>query len=190
MSSNYTVVLDANVLYPSPLRSFLMYLAATGEFRARWTDHIHDEWVRTALAKHPELDPAKLQRTRELMNLHVPGCLVTGYEPLIESIKLPDPDDRHVVAAAVKTRAEAIVTFNLKDFPTEALEPLDVMTIHPDDFIADLIGLNAAAVIEAAQRHRAEMTKPAYSVSEYLVLLQKQKLPETVSLLRQYERFL
>ena len=117
MNSHYTVVYDACVMYPAPLRSFLMYLAVTGIYRARWTEQIHDEWIRNLLNNRPDLDPDKLQRTRELMNTNVPGAVVSGYEPLIGGLSLPDPDDCHVVAAAIQTRAEAIITFNLKDRP-------------------------------------------------------------------------
>ena len=139
MSSNYTVVFDANVLYPAPLRSFLMYLALSGEFRARWSNMIHEEWIRNLLKRRSDLDRETLEKVRDLMNSHVPGSVVTGFETLIESITLPDRDDRHVVAAAVKTRAEAIVTFNLKDFPISVLDPLGIVAIHPDDFIGNLL---------------------------------------------------
>jgi hypothetical protein len=108
MSSNFTVVYDACVLYPAPLRSLLMYLALSDQFRARWSNDIHDEWIRNLLKQRPDIDPAKLERVRKLMNRNVPGCLVEGYQDLIPSISLPDQDDRHVVAAAIQTRAEAI----------------------------------------------------------------------------------
>jgi len=187
MSSNYTVVFDANVMYPAPLRSFLMYLAISGEFRARWTDQIHEEWIRNLLINRPEIQRASLERVRSLMDTNVPGALVTGYEPLIDSIKLPDKDDRHVVAAAIRTRAEAIVTFNLKDFPAEQLEQYGITAVHPDDFICDLVGLNMGSVIEAARQHRAGLKKPPFTASEYLDLLQRQMLPRSVSLIRPFE---
>ena len=78
-----TVIFDACVLYPAPLRDFLMHLAITDLFRARWTDAIHDEWTRSVAESRPVLKPAQLQRTRDLMNAHVRDCLVTGYEELI-----------------------------------------------------------------------------------------------------------
>ena len=112
----YTVIFDACVLYPAPLRDILLRLATTGLFTAKWTDQIHDEWIRNAVKKRPELKD-KLPRTRELMNRAVPDSLVTGYEFLIESLELPDSNDRHVLAAAIRSGAQAIVTFNLKDFP-------------------------------------------------------------------------
>ena len=79
-----------------------MHLAMTGLFRARWTDQIHDEWIRNVLANRPDLKAEQLKRTRELMDAHALDCLVTGYEKLIAGLTLPDPDDRHVLAAAIR----------------------------------------------------------------------------------------
>ncbi len=164
-----------------------MYLAISGEFRARWTDQIHEEWIRNLLVNRPEIKRANLERVRTLMDRNVPGAVVTGYEPLIESIQLPDKDDQHVVAAAIRTRAEAIITFNLKDFPAEQLEQYGIRAVHPDDFICDLIDLSMGSVIEAARQHRAGLKKPTFTASEYLDLLQRQKLPRSVSLIRPFE---
>ncbi len=126
MSSHFTVVYDACVLYPAPLRDFLMHLALSDLYRARWSDLIHDEWTRNVQADRPDLTPEQLARTRQLMNAHVRDCLVTGFEHLIPSITLPDPDDRHVVAAAIHSGASLIVTYNLKDFSAEVLEPYNL----------------------------------------------------------------
>ena len=180
MNSNFTVVYDAYVMYPAPLRSLLMYLALTDMFRARWSDLIHDEWIRNLLKKRPDLTEEKLNRTRDLMNKHIRGCLVTGFEPLITAIKLPDPDDRHVVATAIHTRAEGIITFNLKDFPEESLEPFNLKAIHPDEFITDLMDLNIGKVIEVARNHRSSLKNPTFSADAYLDCLLKQQLPQSV----------
>ena len=190
MNSNFTVVYDACVLYPAPLRSLLMYLALSGHFRARWSNDIHDEWIRNVLNQRKDLTIEQLQRTRDLMNRHVPGCLVDGYESLIPGIALPDQDDRHVVAAAIQTRAEAIVTFNLKDFPDQALARYNIRAIHPDDFIMDLCDLELACVIKAAQQHRASLKNPPFNSAQYLDCLLKQKLPQTVATLKPFELML
>ena len=129
MSNQYTVVYDSCVLYSMPLRNVLMYLALTDLFRARWTNMIHDEWIQNLREKRPELDPERLERTRELMNRHIRGCLVEGFEELIPNISLPDPDDRHIVAAVIRCGAQSIVTINLKDFPDEALFQYDIRAI-------------------------------------------------------------
>ncbi len=185
--SPFTAFYDANVLYPAPLRDFLMHLALTGVYRARWSAQIHEEWTRNLLLNRPELTREQLERTCALMDRAVPDALVTDYEPILVGLELPDPDDRHVLAAAIKCNASVIVTFNLKDFPKGALEPFDIEPLHPDDFIADLWDLDQAVVLGAAQRQRASLRNPPHSAREYLDKLLQQKLPETVKLLSDFE---
>jgi len=182
--TRFTVVYDACVLYPAPLRDFLMQLALTDLCQAKWSDAIHDEWTRNVLADRPDLKSEQLQRTRDLMNSHVRDALVTGYEFLIPALSLPDVDDRHVLAAAIRGQASGIVTFNLQDFPTEELAKYDIEAIHPDEFIADLYDIDAAKVLQAAAAHRRRLNNPEKTVEEYLDTLLKQGLPQTVNLLR------
>ena len=94
--SNFTALFDACVLYPAPLRDFLMRLAITDLFRAKWTDEIHDEWIRNVLKNRADLTEERLHRTKALMNSNVRDCLVQGYKDLIPSLNLPDANDRHV----------------------------------------------------------------------------------------------
>lgn len=164
-----------------------MRLALTDLFRARWSRDIHDEWIRNVLKDRQDLTIEQLERTREMMDTHVRDCLVTGYEPFIETVELPDPNDRHVVAAAIRAEADLIVTFNLKDFPEHALAPLDIEAQHPDEFISHLIDLNAAKVLEAASKQRKGLKKPPKDVDEYLDTLRKQGLVETVKQLREWK---
>jgi hypothetical protein len=164
-----------------------MHLALTGVYRARWSAQVHDEWKRNLLRDRPDLTQGQVDRISSLMDKAVPGSLVTEYEPLIEGLELPDMDDRHVLAAAIKCHASVIVTFNLKDFPTHVLDSFDIEPMHPDDFIADLWDLDQAAVLEAAQRQRATLKKPPLSAREFLDKLLQQKLPETVNLLSVFE---
>ena len=177
-------------MYPAPLRSYLLYLAQTGLYRAKWTEQIHDEWIRNLLKDRPDLTAEKLQRTRELMNQHAPDCLVEHYEPFIDGLELPDKDDRHVVAAAIKGQAEGIITFNLKDFPDEVLMPMGLTAIHPDIFLCDMLELDPAKAVMAVQRHRRSLRNPSLSVNEYLDSLQRQRLPAFVSALRKFEAML
>jgi hypothetical protein len=186
MSSHFTVVYDACVLYPAPLRDLLMHLALSDLYRARWSDLIHDEWTRSVLASRPDLTQDQLNRTRHLMNAHVRDSLVTGFEYLIPSINLPDPDDRHVAAAAIHSGASLIVTFNLKDFPTEALKPYNLAAQHPDDFIVDLLDLHPAGVLEAAACHRRSLKNPPKTADEYLDTLLAQGLTQSVAVMRQW----
>ena len=220
--TSFTGVFDACVLYSAPLRDFLMQLALTDLFRAKWSDAIHDEWMRNILADRPDIKPEELQRTRQLMDSGVRDALVTGYEFLIPTLSLPDvsvhppcrypgseailaaisadetsalpggserllpdKDDRHVLAAAIRCQASVIVTFNLQDFPKELLAQYHIEAIHPDDFISYLYHINAAKVLQAAATHRHRLTNPKKTVEEYLDTLLKQGLPQTVNLLRE-----
>ena len=96
-----TVLFDASVLYAAPVRDLLLELALSDLFRAKWTEQINDEWMSHLLANRPDLTAAQLARTRALMQAHVRDCLVEDYEALIDTLTLPDPDDRHVLAAAI-----------------------------------------------------------------------------------------
>lgn len=183
--ANFTVVYDACVLYPAPLRDFLMELALTDLFRARWTNAIHDEWIRNVLKKRPDLTLEQLSRTKNLMNANVRDCLVTGYEAIIPGLQLPDPDDRHVLAAAIRCNAGVIVTFDLDDFPTEALAPYGIEAQHPDEFILHLLDLNPAMVCRAAETQRSRLKNPPKTPDEYLETLLKQGLPQSVITLRE-----
>lgn len=116
MADPFTAIFDACVLYPYSLRDLLVQLATTDLFRGRWSSHIHDEWIRAVLSERPDLTAARLVRTRELMDMHVMDSVVTGYEGLIDGLELPDPNARHVLAAAIRCHAQVIVTHNLKHF--------------------------------------------------------------------------
>jgi predicted nucleic acid-binding protein len=187
--SKFSVIYDACVLYPAPLRDCLLRLALTDLFKARWTDHIHDEWI-GALLREGKIQKHKLIAVRDLMDAHVRDAKVTGYESLIESVVLPDPRDRHVLAAAIRCNADAIVTFNQKDFPAAALEPFGIDVIHPDDFIYYQIDMAPARCCQALRDQRQALRNPAVSLEEFLTTLQKQQLPQTVSKLRDHAEFL
>ncbi|WP_183632322.1 PIN domain-containing protein [Pseudomonas sp. AS2.8] len=185
--SPFTVIYDACVLYPAPLRDLLMQLALTGAYRARWSEQIHDEWTRNMLKNRPDLTSAQLDRTVELMNRAVPDCLVKDYEPLVKGLDLPDEDDRHVLAAAIKCGASVIVTYNLRDFPAEILKCFEIEALHPDVFLSDIWDLDQAAVLEAARRQRASLKNPTHTPCELLDTLLKQQLPELVKHLSNFE---
>lgn len=163
-----------------------MELAGSGIFRARWTDVIHDEWIQNLLKARPDLDPKRLARTRQLMNDSVLGCLVEGFEDLISALKLPDADDRHVLAAAIHAGADAIVTLNLKDFPTDVAKQFELEILHPDEFLYQQFGLDPAAVVIAARNCRARLTKPPKTADEFLATLEAQSLPLLVGELVPY----
>jgi hypothetical protein len=151
-----TAFLDASVLYPSELRSLLMHLALTGLFRARWSAAVHDEWIGAPLRRRPDLSREKLDRTRMLMDLHAEDGLVNGYEDLIDSLQLPDPGDRHVLAAVIRGGADVIVTANLRRFPATTLGRFGIERQHPDDFIMYLLDLAPELVAVGGSRSPRE----------------------------------
>ena len=181
-----TAFYDANVLYPAELRNLLMHLALIGLFRAKWSADVHEEWISSLLKKRPDLTRDKLERTRILMDQHAVDALVTGYEDLIPGLQLPDPDDRHVLAAAIRGHADVIVTINLRDFPSDTIGPFGIEAQHPDEFILHLLDLVPGAVVAAAENHRQSLKNPPNTVSEYLETLERQGLTQTVSVLREY----
>jgi len=183
--ASFTALFDANVLYPSELRNLLMHLALTGLFRAKWTAAIHEEWIAALLEQRPDLSREKLMRTRTLMDKHAIDSLVTGYEDLIPSLQLPDPNDRHVLAAAIRARADVIVTLNTRDFPGKTLGPLEMEAQHPDQFILRLLDLSPGLVVKAAQDHQQSLKNPAMCVETYLGMLERQGLIQTVAVLRE-----
>jgi len=180
----FVVLYDANVLYPSTLRDLLIRVAQAGLVQARWTDHILDEVFGNLATNRPDLDPRRLARTRDLMNRAVRDCLVTGYEPLVDALDLPDPDDRHVLAAAIRARAQVIVTHNLKDFPSTVLEEWDMEAKSADDFILDQIDLSHDSVYGAVQRIADSRGNPSATFSDVLAMLERDGLVESVAALR------
>jgi predicted nucleic acid-binding protein len=177
-------VYDACVLYPNFLRDFLIRLAIHGRrqgvLRVKWMGRIHREWIRAVLRQRPELREA-LQRTRQLMDRHVRGCRVRGYQRWEQRLTLPDEDDRHVLAAALACVADVIVTFNTADFPPDTLSPFRVVAVEPDTFVCRL--MESGIVVSAAADHRASLTRPPMSASDYLDALIRNRLPATAAAL-------
>ncbi len=135
-----------------------MRLALTDLFKAYWTDQIHEEWI-NALPRQGKFTRGKLEQVRALMDAHVRDAKVTGYENLIEILELPDPDARHVLAAAIRCNADAIITFNAKDFPEAALAPYGIDLLHPDDFIYYQIDLSPPTCCSAIKNQRMALKK-------------------------------
>ena len=183
--SDVIAVLDACVLYPAPLRDLLMHIAVNEVFQAKWTDQIHDEWVRTILNKRPDLNKKQLARTRKLMNAAILDSVVQDYDHLIATLKLPDPQDHHVLAAAIKVQATHIVTFNLKDFPKKYIQQFNIEAIHPDNFIYSLFQQNPLRVCECIYNARSNLKNPPYTPSQYIKIIAKQSLPKTVTVMQQ-----
>lgn len=183
-------VYDSCVLYPAPLRDLLMHLALTDLFQAKWTESIHQEWMKNVLANRPDLTLTQLQRTRELMNKHVRDCIVTGYETLIPTLSLPDSNDHHVLATAICAQASVIVTYNLRDFPINSTSTYGIEAWHPDDFVSYFIDIAPGVVCTAVQKLRTTLKNPIIGSKLYLEILERQSLPKTVAKLQEFVELL
>lgn len=159
-------------------------------YRAKWSDAVQEEWIRSVLANRPDLTRAQLERTRDLMNSHVRDALVTDFEQLIDILELPDPNDRHVLAAAIKGRADLIVTINLKDFPADMLARWGIEAQHPDEFLMHQFHLSQPAFLEAVRTVRLRLKNPPKSVEDYLDTLRTQGLLATVSAIEPFGQFI
>lgn len=188
--SHLTALLDANVLYPAPLRDLLIQAAHVGLFRAKWSADIHQEWIEALLRNDLRRDRAALERTRDLMDRAVRDGLVTGYGPLIPALTLPDPGDRHVLAAAIVGHCDVIVTQNLKHFPAAVLVPLGIEARHPDEFLAAHLVSAPGAFCGAVRKVRARLRHPPFSVEDYLGTLARQGLVATVAELESFSAVL
>lgn len=179
-----TAVLDACVLYPAPLRDLLLTLAEGELFRARWTSVIQDEWVRNLLVNRPDLPRDFLKRTVAMMNSAIEDCLIEDFAYLIESLNLPDADDRHVLTAAIVGRADAIVTFNLKDFPDSAVTAHGIDILHPDDFLVAQYEQFPTVFLDNIKRLRGRLRKPPKSADQLIATYEQQGLVKFCEILR------
>ena len=180
-------LLDANVLYSAALRDVLVTLASFDVYAPRWTNLIHEEWIRNVVLNRPGTNRGRLEDTRRAMEKAIPGALVEGFEPLIETLQLPDPNDRHVLAAAIESNVRVLVTFNRKDFPHAELSKWNIQVQSPDEFTCDLFISSPQLVLEALANQRARLKKPALSPNQFLGNLRLQRLPQFVAALEPFQ---
>ena len=183
--ARYTALLDACVLYPLAMTDALLSLATAGFFAAKWSTRIEDEWARSLERQRPDLT-GKLGVRRDSMREAVPDWEVPepSWEVLVQGIQLPDPDDAHVLAAAIAGHADCIVTFNLKDFPVPVLRQFGIEAVDPDTFIINQWDLNPVQAIAAFKRMRARRKKPHSSPEDFADALELGGLPATANRLR------
>ncbi len=180
----FIVVYDAAALYPNAQRDLLIRIARHGLVQAKWTHQILDEMLAARQRRNPDVAPANLERLRDLMNSSLADCLVTGYEPLIDGLKLPDPDDRHVLAAAIKAAAQVIVTTNLKDFPASTLSDWSIEAKSPDDFVVDQVNIDDRIVFSCVQEIANARQRSPQTAQDVLAELENVGLVRSVAALR------
>jgi predicted nucleic acid-binding protein len=176
----FTIVLDACVLYPAPIRDVLLSLAAEGLFVVKWSDIIQNEWLRNLLANRPDLKKEQLFQTIKAMNLAFPDANVENFEVFISGVNLRDKDDRHVVACAIRCNADLIVTFNIKDFSTKELAKFGIEIQNPDELISNLIDINPKLVYKAISKMVKRLKNPKKTMDEVLTILEKCGLKKSV----------
>jgi hypothetical protein len=168
-------VYDACVLYLFHLRN-LLQCAVDRLVQARWTDEIHDEWIRNLVADRPALSSDALRRTRDLMNHVLPEANVTGRQRHVETVRIGDPDDRHVVAAAIEAGASLVVTWNVRDFPVGELARHGLRRETPDMLMMALYQELPAVVVATAARARNNLTRSGTAAVEFVQALDRQGL--------------
>lgn len=179
----FAVVLDACVLYPLPLRDTLLRVAQQNLYTPRWSGRILDEVARN-LVSDGRATPGQATKLVEVMqrafeDAEVPEHAIASLEPAM----LNEPADRHVLAAAVGSHAEAVVTSNIRHFPAAACEPFDIEVVHPDAFLCELYDRAPAKIHIALTKQAAALSRPPLSATELLDRLAA-TVPEFVSLVR------
>lgn len=179
---HFPVFLDTCVLYPIVLTDTLLRIAEQSVFRPHWSEHVLEE-LRRNLVKLPQLDEAAVERRLGHMVTAFPHAMVTGYEPLIEGMEC-DPKDRHVMAAAVHSDCQVVVTYNLKDFPEAAMASHQIEAVHPDTFLLDQLDLYPEAVVHALWRQSAAAARPKLTPLQLIAAFEKLELRYFASELR------
>ncbi|MXW30177.1 MAG: PIN domain-containing protein [Chloroflexi bacterium] len=170
----FAVILDTCVLYPAHLRDTLLRLAEQDLYQALWSADIIEELRRNLVEEG--FDRESVDRLCAEMQGAFPDAEVSGYQPLLGSMTC-DPKDRHVLAAAVRSNAAAIVTFNLDDFPDSSVAPYEIDVIHPDRFLLDLLDLAPSTVIAELERQAAANRREPRTLSGLLDALGRAGVP-------------
>lgn len=180
-SVQFTAVLDTNIIYPVVIRDLLFWFAHYDLFTPKWSKHIFDEWIDVMLRKG--ISQEECEKRVQKANLAFPDAVVLNYEGLIESLKLPDKKDCHVLAAAIRANAHLIVTNNIKHFPAIYLDTFGIKIKNADDFLTDIIDLNQETAIEAFREMVLNKKNPDYDEYQVLDSLRRNGLKDTADYL-------
>lgn len=180
-SVRFTAVLDTNVIYPVISRDLLFWLAHYDLYTAKWSNNIFNEWKEIMMRRGVPEEEAEKRVNKA--NKAFPDALVLNYERLIKHLELPDEKDRHVLAAAIKTNANVIVTNNVKDFPAEYLQSFGLKAKTADDFLTDIIDLDQEQAVAAFKEMVLYKKNPPLDEYEVLKQLRKINLTDTANYL-------
>jgi len=176
-SVRFICVLDTNVIYPLWIRDLLLWFAFYDLYTPKWSKNIFSEWIN--VMKRKGINEKEAYKRANVMNKAFPDALVENYESLIEGLSLPDVDDRHVLAASIKTNANLIITNNIKDFPKEYLAGFGLKAKSPDDFFTDIIDLNQELSLKAFRKLVLNKKNPPYDEFDVLEILRNNGLKRT-----------
>lgn len=182
---------DACVLYPAPIRDLLMESAVSDLLQLKWSKKVLGEWIENLLINRPDLERTRVENTASMMNKAILDVLVDGYEPLESSLNLPDPNDRHVLAAAITAKSNYIITINLKDFPQNYLDNYKIMACHPDDLFCLLAKRNPSAFLKVVKQCLCKLKKPPKTLDQYILnLKEKCNLLKTATFIEENKKLL
>ncbi|SRR5579875_386962 len=185
IADRFTATLDANVLYPFLVRDVLLSFAEAGLYRPIWSAEIMSEWSSHLIKDKPD-KKEKILRTVELMTAAFPEAMIDGYQRLVGALSLPDPDDRHVLAAAIRSGSSVIVTRNLKDFPSDRLAPYGIEVQTADDFVLNTVQLYTTDAVAALRIMRGQYDSPPMTPEQLQVALIADGLVSTAAELKRY----
>ncbi len=180
-SVRFTCVLDTNVIYPIVIRDLLFWFAHDDLYTPKWSKHIFDEWA--DVMRRKDVSEEEIKKRIDWANQAFPDAMVKNYEVLMEGLTLPDVKDRHVLAAAVKTNANIIVTNNLKDFPEEYIATFGLSVKSADDFLTDIVDLNPDVAVNSFRKLVINRKNPALDEYEVLNSLRRNGLNDTANYL-------
>ncbi|MGH7180015.1 MAG: PIN domain-containing protein [Tepidisphaeraceae bacterium] len=166
------------------MTDLILSLGEAGLFRPRWTNEIHEEWIRNVLEDQPQRTREELERRRAFMDRAINDDLIENYEHRIGTLSPPDPDDRHVLAAAIEAGAEILLTFNQRDFPAAALSAYGITAPHPDAFLCQLMDEEPATVLTVIEGMKTKRTRPEITADQLLEKLLRLRITGFVKALR------
>jgi predicted nucleic acid-binding protein len=180
-SIRYTCVLDTNVIVPIEIRDVLFWFAHDELYTPKWSKHIFDEWE--DVMRRKKVNENDIKKRIAWANQAFPDAMVRNYEVLIEALILPDEKDRHVLAAAINTNANIIVTNNLKDFPEDYLSTFGLSAKSADDFLTETIDLNPKIAVNSFRKLVMNRRNPDLDEYEVLNGLRRNGLKDAASYL-------
>ena len=183
-ADRFTALLDACVLCGALRRNLLLSLAEAGFFRAMWSERILDETQKCISRTTRCASNGSRQRIR--IENAFPDSLVNVSEILEQNLGLPDPEDDHVLAAAIAAQASVIVTDNLRDFPMRNISPHEIEALSADDFIANTIELSPTETIPILKRMRRRMKRPAFEAKDFVDYAKQQGLVQVAEIMKKY----